>query len=343
MVDFDWDKYSPIDNSWVPPEDRTKEMQRLHDEYCEEVQTFGDVGYNIGKVPDMVIMDVVPKQKFSKHVIRVWQTTGSCVGTSDAYSDQLAMVGDCVASEYRDGETDQIETIKPIFPFASYGVARRLMGARGAGSGCTGSAMSRACTPEYFGYLPHDDSRFPQPTVHDGPNESAQKWHKWTSKQELAWSHPRGWPMPESTLKIDADDFGIQQSTRAKNTDELVQGLAQFYPAVIASTFAAKNMRVEKGVLVGRWYGTWNHQQSITGYWYHPELGLLFLKANQWYWKAHPFCPVLSKLGIYGSYWTPASDVALEFKRGAEVFLKAGTHGFEERTDIPWEKIITFV
>lgn len=313
---------------WIPPDARTDEQNTLANEFLEQVGTFGDVGADITDVPDRVIFAELALKHLRRPLVRVYQTTGSCVGSGGAWAYQNSMLGDLVARNDR-------EMVKPIFPFATYGVGRSIAGMRRQGSGSFGAAQAKACQPDYFGYLPYDDQRFPQPRVIDSPGTQSQQWYRWSSGDELTWSHPSAWPVRLEELKGDADDFGIANVTRITSTDQLVSCLSQLYAVTLASMFGTRPT-VRGDVLIGNWNTSWAHQMACTGYWKHAQHGLIFQIDNQWGPRAHPSCPTLSTFGVYGSFWMTERDMARVIK--SEVFAHSSTNGFPERR-LTWDDI----
>lgn len=299
---------------WVPPEERDADQLKLHNEFLEEVGHFGDVGSTVDE-PERVIMAELETKYFGKPVLRVWQVTGSCVGAGGAQAYIRSMVGDVV-------HRGDNEEVKLPFPYATYGVGRQIGGMRRTGSGSFGAAQAKAVKPENFGMLAWDDSRVPKPTVRNG-------WAKWTQREELTWSHPSAWPMRKDDLHTDARKYGMHTVTAIRDTGQWVQLLAQGYGVTLASSFGTRP-RVQGDVLLGPWNGSWAHQMSSSGYWKHPQHGLIFLIDNQWGPSAHGDCPTLSKLGVRGSFWIKERD-ASRIIRSGEVFGHSSTGGFPAR------------
>lgn len=275
-------------------------------------------------VPDELVYDIEVEEDHS--FIADGISVHNCVGAGAAQAYADSALGDVVHRGDR-------EEVKLCYPWATYGVGREIGGMRGTGSGSFGGAQAKAVRPSTFGMLEIDDSRLPQPRyIHDGT------WVEWSKSTELEWSHPRAWPIPRSELSTTASKYGMHTITQIKSTDEWVQLLAQGYGVTLASMFGTRP-RVEKGVLVGRWNASWAHQMSSAGYWLHPELGLLFLINNQWGPSAHGKCPVLSPIGVLGSFWMPEKDAAKVVRTG-EVIGHSSTGGFNLRT-IDWSNFFT--
>ena len=302
-------------HGWIPYEDRTSEQQSFTKAYDEQIGTFAVRGSRAANIPDRVIFVELEKRELGHLLPRVYQQTGSCVGAAAATMYVKAQLGDVLHRSDR-------ETIKMVFPFATYGVGRRKAGMNGPGEGSFGEAQAWACDPKNFGYVAFDDERFPQPTIKGD-------WWQWTAREERQWSHPRAWPVDEQQLTTTAKKYGIHAIARVRSIDELVDGLAQLYTVTIASMFAARP-QVRSGVSIGHRSGSWAHQMGVSGYWKHPQLGLIFLIDNQWSARAHPQCPTLAEWGSNGSFWTYESDMEWILRTG-EVFLHSSTGGFEAR------------
>lgn len=300
---------------WIPYEARDAAGQRMTDEFHEQIGSFGNVAESTNPdVPELCSIDFLHYELHGTVLPRINQVTGSCVGASGGNVDIQAAFAD----RYFRGDNDQVKL--PFF-LGSYGVSRKLANMRGKGSGSYGAALAKAKSAEHFGHLPIDHPKVPQPTV-DGI------WVKYDRRTELDWSYSPQWPVPYDELHADADDFAHKSITRINSAEEAVIAHAQGYPQTLASMFGTRP-RVEKGVLLGRWNLSWSHQMGSDGFYYHPELGLLFKINNQWH-NVHGLCPLMKQYGIEGSFWMLASDYDKICKRG-EVYAY-GEGGYPGRT-----------
>lgn len=247
----------------------------------------------------------------------------NCVGSGAAVAYLNAMTGDVV---FR-GDNEEV---KPVFPFATYGVGREIAGMRGAGEGSFGAAQAKAVDPDRFGYLPWDHPKVPKP-IQDG------YWWKWTKAIELEWSHPRAWKQDYEELRKDAGNYGIEKVTRIRSVEEWIQALAQGYGVSFACMFGTRQARIEHGLLVGRWNTSWAHQQSSFGYILDWEgLGTVIGSQNQWgRFHASHQCEVMGPLGMEGAYWIVEQD-AERICREGEVFAHTSTGNFEPRLNL-WD------
>jgi len=308
----------PRYRGWIYPEKRTDEQKRLAAEFDERVGFFGAVGKAAADIPDRIIFAEFEVKHLGEVLPRIFQQSGSCVGSAGAVAYVKAMLGDVIAR----GDNEEV---KMPFPFATYGVGRRKAGMRRKGEGSFGAAQAWACEPDNFGYLPHDFQGLPGPVSID-PNGN---WWKYDRRVEMAWSHPSAWPIQERQLAPDAGKYGIHAVTRVRSIDDLVQGLAQLYSVTLASMFAC-DPRVDGDVSIGRKRGQWAHQMGCSGFWEHPKHGLIFLIDNQWSAAAHPQCPTLKEFGSNGSFWIYEGDMDWIIRTG-EVFLHSSTGGFPGR------------
>lgn len=305
---------------WIPYAVRTIEQQRLTNQWHESLPLFEDV-ISVVAPPDRVILHELEKKHTGGLLPRIHQLTGSCVGCGGARAYTHSMLGDAALR-------GDAEEVKIPFPFATYGVGREIMGARGRGEGSFGAAQAKAV--EQFGMLPWDHAMVAKPTIQTG-------WATWTKSVELDWSHPTAWPKSRSEVEPEAQKHQIQTVVQIKDPEEAVNLLAQGYGVTQASNFGT-NPRVEGDVLLGRWNTSWAHQMSIGGYWRHPTHGLIFVIDNQW-GDVHGACPTLSQIGVNGSFWMLASDLA-KICRSDEVYGHSNTEGFPLRV-FDWDNILS--
>ncbi len=304
-------------SGWIPPEARDIEMQAVHEAVMAGMPSFGEVN-SYDDLPDECIFATLEIKATGKVLPRIWQKSGSCVGAGAAMAYVQSMCGDIVAR----GDNEEA---KHCYPWATYGMGRKLGGMNRTGEGSFGSAQARAV--KEWGMLPGDDTRLPQPMNRDG-------WLVWSSSIEIQWSHPNGWPIPESTLRDDASRFQILETAQVRQVNDVKRALSQGYGVTLASMFGTRNERVIDGYLVGDWTASWSHQMSCGGYSTHPTLGIVYWIQNQWGPSAHPSCPKMSALGVNGGFWIKESTMQQIINKG-EVFIHSNTEGFPAR-QIKW-------
>lgn len=305
---------------YIPPEDRTQRERTFSDQFDRTTPDFGDVGGDVN-LPDAAMLYDIELATTGK-IVRIWQQIGSCVGAAGARSYVQSQAGDAFVRKTG-------EEIKPIFPWATWGMGRKLGGLNSRGGGSFGASQAQAV--KEWGMLAADDRRLPQPTDRGG-------WLVWTAKIETDWSVPRGWPIPENELKPAANEHTIGYVSRIRDVDNLKQALAQGYGVTVASNFGT-SPTVRSGLLVGDWNKSWAHQMSISGYRVHQGIGLVFAIDNQWGPEAHPRCPWLDAKyagKVNGSFWiTEGTMSRILASRSSEVFAHGDTKDFPPRL-IDW-------
>ena len=299
---------------WILPDDRTSEMHACHAEWKAETPFFGEINGGVGDIPDNFLLYDLEIKATGGLLPRIGQVEGSCVGVSDERSSMQAACGDAVL---RGDE----EYVTPGFPFPTWGIGRQLGGLRGRGAGSFGGAQAKA--RKQWGGVAFDDPNIPKPV------STKNGWLFWSSKIELDYSWPPSWPGDREALTAEAANHQYETTTQIGSIDELRSLLSQGYGCTMACDFGTRP-KVIDGYLVGDWNLSWAHQQSISGYHTHPNLGLLFAIDNQWGPDAHPPCPLLSKLGVYGSYWIRESVMKKIIQTG-EVIGRSASEGFPVR------------
>lgn len=312
-----------LNNSgWIPYEIRTKEQQYLTDEFHERIGTVGDVLGDVGEIPERFVWAEIEMFQLGYLLPRIWQRTGSCVGAGGWCAGNKTFFGDFLM-----GEED--EALHPYFPWAPYGYGRRLGGLNRRGSGSFGGVQAKAMSSEGVGLMKYDDTRFPQPKFRDG------HWWYWTSDNELDWSTPRSWSVPEETMKAEGKSFGMESYTRCRSADDCVKLTAQGRGITLASSFGSRNMRVVAGMLTASWNSTWYHQMSYGGYALNESSQRMHCIDNQWTITAHPKCPFLAQWKSAGSFWITDSTMDRICEKGEVYGFARG--GFKDRVDF-WSR-----
>ena len=254
----------------------------------------------------------------------------NCVGAGAAIAYVFAMLCDKI---YR---SDTEEEVKPVFPWATYGIGRRKGGLTRSREGSFGSVQAWAVDPDNFGYLPWDYPGLPKPTIKGN-------WWSWSERVEKQWALPRSWPINERELAPEAGKYGILGITQIRSVDQLIEAFAQGYTGTVASMFGT-SARVEGDVLIGRRNRSWAHQMEIgPSYWFHPEHGLIAFVQNQWSDVAHPRCPLMSKYGVGGGFWVKRDTLEYMVRTG-EVYVHSNTGNFPSRNPKKlWDNLINWV
>lgn len=298
---------------WLPPSRRDADQMRLTYEYHERIGRFSQRANRLASQPERVIMAEVEILALGQLLPRIKQLTGSCVGAGGERARCLAMCGDVVRRKSR-------EDVKIAFPFAAYGIGRKIAGMRGRGDGSFGAAQAKAFTD--FGTLPFDHRMAPAPTIRNG-------WAFWSERVEYDWSWPAKWPIAEREVATEAKPYDVEDGTQLNSTEDLKEALAQLCGVTIACPYIPTNRtRVVGDMLVDDFTARGGHQQCVSGYWDHPSAGLHFLIDNQWD-DVHGHCPTLFPLGVTGSYWVPATRVDRIIRGGdCELYAFSGTGDF---------------
>lgn len=308
---------------WIPYEERTFDQQVMSDSFKHATPPFGAVNRGLGDLPKQALLFQAQIKATGKLLPRIWQKTGSCVGAAGAGADMDAMCGDIL---YRNTQ----EEVKLLFPYATWGIGRKLGNMRGRGDGSYGAVQARA--ENEWGMIAADDPHIPKYSERDG-------WYWWTAQQEREYSWPASWPVKEEELRPAANDRQVTHITRVTTWDELKQAFAQGYGVTCASMYGSRTMRVKSGRLMAIWDAAWPHQTFWGGYEEHPELGEIVLNNNQWGPNAHPECPYLSQFGVRGSFWMPKADVVkLLANRSAEIYVRSNTEDWPVR-QLDWDSM----
>lgn len=309
---------------WIPYEERTDFGKRLTDNFHDAQPLFGAVNTGVD-VPEMALFYILEKRFNNGNLfLRYRQYEGSCVGVSWARACNNAQCGD---RAYRNTG----EQIRALFPFATWGISRRLGGMNRRGAGSYGAVMAKA--GEQFGMLPEDHPKLPRGSIKDG------NWIGWSAKIELDWSVPSQWPVKESELTADAGEHQVGFTARAKSTDESAQGIAQGRGLTVATTQWFRP-RIIDGILEGVPNDTAAHQWSIAGFYKHPRRNeRMWVVDNQWGAEAHGECPYLwNEFGVKGSFSISETTFARTLGiRNTEAYLHGDTEDFSEPRKIIWD------
>jgi len=320
-----WDAAASfLDGGWINPESRNREQMEMTNAYHERIGSFGRVNPMRGDSPEFVLYAQAQLDVLGELLLKIWQTSGSCVGAGacNAYAD--AMLGDII-------HRNDNERVELPFPWATYGKGRQLAGMRRKGEGSFGSAQAEASEPDRFGYLPMGHPGLPQ-------GQKRGMWLKWSAATEISWSYAPQFPISERELALESSKFGIHTATQLRNADEWESGVDQGFGITLASMFGT-SPRVQGNVLLGRWDKSWSHQMSSSGKWRHPRFGRIFWVQNQW-GDIHGKCPTVSKTGQNGGFWILDKD-AEKICRTGEVYAHSNTGNFEPRK-FRWTKVATY-
>lgn len=308
---------------WIPYDERTDFGKRLTDNFHAAQPQFGAVNTGVD-VPELALFYILEKRFNNDQLfLRYKQFEGSCVGVSWARACNNAQCGD---RAYR-GTNEQI---RALFPFATWGISRRLGGMNRRGAGSYGSVMAKA--GEQFGMLPEDHPRLPRGVIKD------TNWIGWSAKIELDWSVPSQWPVSESELAPAGAEHQVGFTARVRTTDECAQGIAQGRGLTIATT-SWFEPRIIDGILEGPLNSSAAHQWSLAGFFKHPKRNeRMWALDNQW-GDMYPKCPYLwNEFGVTGSFSISETTLARVLNnRNTEAYLHGDTEDFTEPRKIVWD------
>ncbi len=292
---------------WIEPADRTKAQEAAHGAAVAAMPKFALPGFveppkgtkvlltDAWKAPDVVadVGFVFP---------RFHQITGSCVGAGGGQ----ALFTLCAVQ--RLFATNPTKAFIPWWPHP-YGKSRLLMGDHSQGEGSLGSTFAQAV--KKYGVMAATESGLPKFSTEDGLTL--------TRSQELQWSDG------DSSTVMQYDATAVQHllgaAAEVKDVADLRAGLVNGYPASFACNLYIGNGRVQgsgdNAVVLGKWDGRGGHQQSVHGFWDHPDQGPLYLALNNWPGSTYPILPTQPVC----STWVKEADVTAAMRQDGEVYL----------------------
>lgn len=125
----------------------------------------------------------------------------------------------------------------------------------------------------------------------------------WGANTEFEWSTGKVDPALANVAK----NYLVKSTAICKNADDVREAICNYYPVTCASNWGGSmQCPVVNGVLLNSRRTVWSHQQSILGWWEHPQLGEIFYVMNQWGKNAHGICPTGAPPG---GYWVRKPEV----------------------------------
>lgn len=252
-----------------------------------------------------------------------YQLTGSCVNSGGQNAAIVRTAVEVVT-------LSRPEVFKIPFTLAAYGYSRHLLGDESEGEGSSGDQMAQALRD--VGACPIDDPNCPKPNVSDIAIH-------YTRGIELQYSSWRKVPQP---VKDASKPFNFRFGV-VKTLDECEKELRRGRPLTFAGNWGGRMECGYKGEGEFRvlWNGgrnsTWNHQQSILGFWYHPTLGRIWWCQNNWFYQRTGNSPLISVHGETtqgeppGGYWIGDADVQYQLSyRWGEVRSLMDFSGYTE-------------
>lgn len=305
---------------WIPPADRTPEMQDAHAKAVANMPRFAVTGGRTlakGERVDLSAFwnksDVIEETKLTWKRTPFWQLTGSCVGAGGGNA-LFTLI--CVQRMLSEGAT---KAFVPWWPF-SYGRSRTLAGMRGRGEGSFGSAFIDTIVKE--GVLSADEQGLPDFRQSDGALLL-------TEKMELDWSDGQSRLVADYIDEARPHPLGTGAEIRSteQGRDAIVNG----YPWTFAclNNIAAGSPRVRGSGKNARLVGSWNaygpHQQFVFAFEENEELGPLFGVGNNWPTSVYAQDP--GGLPLV-SCWVTEADVAKAMRLDGEVYALSHLNWF---------------
>jgi len=294
---------------WVPEPQMTPEQKVNHHLFLDEMPALQIMGED--KPPEKIALWKALAM-VNATLAFILQSTGSCVGASAGYVKHLVQAVDIALR-------NQAEEFHPIWWLHSYGIGRWIAGFTKKGSGSYGSAQARA--DREFGTFRADESGLESYTARG-------MWMQIDDNVELKWSD--GDDIPKQWVDLGKGHRLEVHVSPVKSPDDGVRTLATLSPLIMASMFGTKTIRRRGGsnpVNIAEPDGSWAHQMAVDGYWFHPELGLIFHVQNNWGDDAHPAPADDSPPG--GFWITEKTFKGICDERYAEIYGYAGINGFK--------------
>lgn len=306
----------------------------MQEAYATGLVRAADPGEDVPEMKgDKVFLWEAVKQVYGYYPFN-WQLIGSCVngGGQNGLITRQSL-------EILHGTRHEVAKIP--FTFVAYAMARGMNRAEGGGASCTLFAQHLRDT----GTPPFDTPGLPAPhlipikgrddakVICYSPCTVADIERLGTDIRTSGGRKVAGYELQFSTgrnLKqewIQASNQHKLQIIQCRSADDVKRELRRGRPVLSGGDWGGRTQNLnyagEPRVLFNERADTWQHQQSILGFWEHPTLGTIFFWLNQWYYLdrgvAVPMHGVVTIGEPPGGYWTSAKDVDYQARTG-EVF-----------------------
>ena len=310
---------------WIPPDQRTKEQNELHEKVMAELITpFTSVRSKPINVGDRYPLWKVFEGRSGGVAPYINQTTGSCVGAGGYNALMTLQMVEIITGQ----EAEKFELL--WWPY-TYGVSRRLGGMTRKGEGSFGSSWFKAI--KEFG--------MPKLSAPGLPGyQERGSWLFLDRSTELNWSYS---PKLEDQYDEYALEHPIEGGFEITSIEQLDAALTNGYACTVASSeWGTRSSRNVDGWAVANWDDRWAHQQFIDEVCYpSSKTGKLYRIGNNWGPDAHPSPTQGEPAGGY--YVTEKHMDKIVRGRHAETFALAKFKGIPtERQDI-WDIILSMV
>lgn len=259
---------------WIPPEDRTVEVYKEHENYVFDTPVVDEVFSSAGSFKGrpriwQVVKLAIEKGYVPNEYIRngqfknISQIIGSCVGFGAGNMLLWASLIDALIKK-------QMERILVPFVPYHYGRGRYHSGIHGPGSGSLGSGQAKALQQD--GFIAVDTEGL--------PNANFDSCIFWSESIEYSWSDGA---RINSKWIDEGSKHTVPNVARVTNTEQAAKLADSYYVFTIASNWGGRmQCPVREGVLLNQHSGTWNHQMWVLDYIDHPSLGRLWWVGNNW-------------------------------------------------------------
>lgn len=282
---------------WIPPDERSPEMQAWHLEECASMPVFRILGKANDDTKKAVLWDcskeavklnpALPTN--GEHFMVFRQVTGSCVGNGLGQATWYLSAVEVVRLH------DAEQVLLPFY-LLPYGRSRYYAGMRGRGDGSLGSAGAKAVRTD--GILSALTEGLPKFTSEGGIS--------WGERAEYDWSD--GAAIDNKWLDMSRKHL-VKTTAQMNSADDCRMALQNYYPLTIASMWGGRMECPTEGtppVLLNERVTSWAHQMCVIGWWEHPTLGEIFYVLNSWGKNAHGTDPSGAP---QGGFWIRKRDM----------------------------------
>lgn len=290
---------------WIPPEDRTPEQQRMHEDIMNRAPRFALARPTVPKGTKIILNDFFTKPEVVADIGEVFtgfrQLTGSCVGVS------MGDVTACLSAIQRMLADSPTRAMIPWWGF-DYGRSRYKSGMRTPGSGSITSIMGDVMREE--GCFAINEPGFTTAinfSKNDGWAVSSNVEYQWSDGDETLVTQYMGV----------ARQFPLGSVAPASTIDEIAAGIINGYPCLNGCNYYIGRGRIKSSpggdYVTGEYDGRGGHATAYSAYWEHPNDGPLYGYWNQWNASTYPKDPA----GLHRCMvWTPEAKARQLFTLG---------------------------
>jgi hypothetical protein len=316
---------------WIPPKDRSPQMQRIHDETMSRIIRHkfaikGTPKSDPGPRVSLLSMWKHPQivADISRAFTGFYQFTGSCVGVGGGNAIFSTIVFDIL-------ERNQAERAYiPWWPF-TYGKSRFRLGDTRPGEGSLGSTFAEAA--EQDGQFSKDEAGLEAMSFSDERGVCLSK------DIEMKWSDGDDIPQQFNTI---AAKHKCHVEAEIKRAEDLREAIRNYHACSFACNryMNPDNCRIagsgDNKVLLGSFDTNGGHQQSVQEWWDHPDLGPIGYVLNQW-GDAYEIDPAT---GLRRGCWVKMENFQTTIRtQDAEVFPWTNVEGYPAQT-LSWGDIL---